>query len=199
MLRMPENAPSTASLGGIDPGSTTLGLGFLRFDVVTLEWIEVRAKTLRLDKYLRRGNYWEQEAYGETATRIRMVGPHLFSEFMEQRPIGLACEHPFFNPSRPNAFKPLLSVMGEVERAAYQFDRFHPLRYFSPSEIKNGVGAKGGASKTPVRDAVLKMYADGALPYVGEEGIEELDDNAIDSIAVCITLFKALKRELCLD
>lgn len=198
MLRMPANATSTASLAGIDPGSMTLGLGFLRFDVVTLEWVEVKASTLHLDRYLRRGSYWEQEAYGETTTRIRLVGPHLLNAFMEERPISTACEHPFFNPRRGSAFKPLLSVMGEVERAAYEFNRFAPLRYYSPSEVKNGVGAKGGSSKTPVRDAVLKLYENGALPYVGEESIYDLDDNAIDSIAVCITQFNALRRELCL-
>lgn len=200
MLRMPQNAPTTATLIGIDPGSSKLGFCVMTVDAVTLEIVSTDAFTLVGEKLMAKNSFLEM-IHGARFARIDALDQVLYRLFCRYNPFDVASESPFFNPSRPNAFEVLIEVLFMIRQALWRYDPWVRLYRIDPPTVKLGVGvvlgkaAKGSDTKTPVGDRVIAMEAE--LNYIGKTPIRKLDDNARDAIAVAKTRLEILRGNLC--
>lgn len=194
MLRMPQNASSAATLIGIDPGSSKMGVCIMTVDAVTLDIISTDAFTIVGEKLMAKNSFMEM-IHGARFARIDAIEERLLALFIRHKPFDVASESPFFNPSRPNAFEVLVEVIYMIRQALWRYDPWVRLYRIDPPTVKLGVGAKGNASKNPVGDAVIGMEAE--LNYIGKTPIRKLDDNARDAIAVAKTRLGILRGRIC--
>lgn len=163
-------------------------------DAVTLEIVSTDAFTIVGEKLMKKNSFLAH-IHGERFARIDAIEERLLAIFDRHNPFDVASESPFFNPSRPNAFEVLVEVIYMIRQALWRHNPWLRLYRIDPPTVKNGVGAKGGAGKNPVGDAVIALAPQ--LNYIGITPIEKLDDNGRDSIAVTLTRLKILKGVLC--
>jgi Holliday junction resolvasome RuvABC endonuclease subunit len=192
---MPEGASYYATIIGIDPGTDTLGVSILVFNVYTLEIITTEAFTLRGAKMIDK-NGWIPTYKGERFARIKELKERLLSIFRKERPLFVVSESPFFNRLRPNAYGALIEILTSIHQAVYEYDPWVTLHEIDPPRIKKAVGAKGGSGKDAVRDGVLALAPE--LRYSGKVPLEELDEHAFDAIAAAVAQFRMYLEELCL-
>lgn len=198
MLRMPQSASNVATLIGIDPGSSKMGICIMEYNVDTLELLSTNAFTIVGEKLIAKNSFLAM-VHGDRFARIEGIGLRLYDLFVRHNPTYVASESPFFNPSRPNAFEVLIEVIMKIRQALWRYDPWIELYRIDPPTVKAGVGVmkvpKGEKAKTVVRDAVLALASE--LRYIGTTPLHLLDDNAIDSIAVAKTRLEILRGKLC--
>lgn len=185
MLVLPSAGSSCATLIGIDPGSTCVGVCIMKVDVVTRLITSTEAYTLHLDKY--GGDEWLSELYGDRFKRINKLKQCLISIFQIHSPLHIAVESPFFNRFRPQAYGVLMEVMTAIREAVYAFDMWMSPYLIDPSSVKNAVGAHGAAKKEVIQAMTLNLPD--LHPIVD---LRTLDEHAIDSIAVDYCSYKRL-------
>ncbi|MGF6604351.1 Holliday junction resolvasome RuvABC endonuclease subunit [Paraburkholderia sp. GAS448] len=193
MLSMPADCGCEISLVGIDPGSVHLGTAVLRVDLATLQIAGTTAHTFN-------GNtlstaLWTSQLFGERAGRIASLEDALVSLFRNVEPYMVACEAPFINLRRPQAYGVLTEVICGVRRAVMRYDAWKPLYLIDPASVKTAVGAKGNADKGAVKNALLRLPE---LHYDGNIPLRLLDEHGIDAIAVGYSHWKAWKEASCL-
>jgi Holliday junction resolvasome RuvABC endonuclease subunit len=188
MLHLPANSASTATIVGIDPGSSTLGFAVIEFDIETMTIVKTNASTYAGVKLMRKDS-WAIERHGERFARINAHKENLVSLFRLHNPIQIVCEGAFYNPRRPNAFEVLIEVRIAIKQAILEYDPWRTIRLIDPPTVKRAVNVKGNADKLVVRDGVLAIKE---LNYSGDTSIEDLDEHSIDAIAVAYAFFKEL-------
>ena len=193
---MPSGASRIARLIGIDPGTNTLGVAELSFDVETLQILNITAVTLVAAKQTR--DFWSNGIHGDRFGRINWLEDELTEIFHISDPFQIAVESPFFNRMRPNAFEPLIQIKFAIQRAVYHFTAWKQLYEIDPPTVKKSVGAKGNADKDTMKLAVIAYLELHGIPYTGPVPINELDEHSIDAIAVVIARFIQMLEELCL-
>lgn len=173
----------TACVVGIDPGTIFLGLSCIEFNVDTFEVVKVTAETVDGSKLP--SNPWLGRLYGGRAQRIDALGNFLTTYLHHNDPFGIACEAPFFNPRRPNAYAALIEVVCALKQSLWVYDRRKKLYSFDPPTVKKAVGASGGGGKDVVKDAIRKHAV---LGVVMKDMLDTLDEHSIDATAVAFTL-----------
>jgi Holliday junction resolvasome RuvABC endonuclease subunit len=191
MLQVFEETDKVANIIGIDPGSQTLGFSVLTFDVVTKEIIKTQAKTFTGSK-LACIKEWEILTHGERQARISAHGRTLLDLFNHYKPLFIACEAPFYNMKRPNAFQALLEVILEVRKSAMEYDPWRVVYLIDPPSVKKSVGASGGGDKEAVKKALRLKQEE--IKLVGT--VDEYDEHSLDSIAVAYCRFQEMKRSI---
>lgn len=191
---MPKESRPTATIIGIDPGSDTLGVGILKIDVSTFTIISSSGLTLHGAK-AGRGS-WITELHGDRQGRIETHRENLLELFCATQPTWIACESPFINRRRPNAYGALVEVICAIRYAVFQYDVWCQLSMFDPPTVKKAVGVSGKTGgpdgKRLMQKAVLEMPI---FCYNGEIPIELLDEHAIDALAVAYTQYLTLKEK----
>ena len=197
MLIMPEHASTIASIIGIDPGTDTLGVANIYFDIPTMRIVSTQAQTLKGAKCA--AGSWTSEINGDRWGRIESHYETLGHIFNHYQPLEIACEAPFINRRQPQAGLALTEVVAMIKHAVIRYDSWKRLYMIDPPTVKNAVGVLGRAGgpegKMLMRTAVLAMPV---LNYNGEIPLEQLDEHSIDAIAVAYCRFKNLLDELCL-
>lgn len=179
MHLMPSDPEHLACIVGLDPGTETLGVGIITFDVRTL-WIEkTTALTLKGSKC--RMNPSMIESHSERFARIDTLGLNILDILHYHKPIAVVCESPFFNSKRPQAFSALIEATAMIRYTVWRYDPSIGLCLVDPPSVKQAVGAKGNAGKDDVQKAVLTI---GELNYQGLLPLSSLDEHSIDAIAV---------------
>lgn len=176
---MPENASDVATIVGIDPGSETLGICLMSFNVTTLEIVSTQAQTYIGSKLGM--SRWILDYQSERFARIHAHKANLGRILLYKRPITVACESPFYSSRRPGAFSALTEVISALRYACFEYDPRLPFTLIDPPSAKIAVGAKGNSKKEQVQEAVLKLPD---LNYIGEVPLAQLDEHSIDSIAI---------------
>lgn len=179
MLRLPDDGVSTINIIGIDPGTTKLGVSIMEICLDTRQILNTQAMTLNGEKLA--NNYLLETHYGHRHSRINGMMDSVYQMLVNYQPFAVISEAPFFNPTRPAAFEALVEVIGALRSTVMRYDIFKPLISVDPSSVKNAVGAKGGANKVSIKEAVT-MLPD--INYHDKEEFASLDEHAIDSIAV---------------
>jgi len=180
MIRIPELSSSVINLLGIDPGSTYLGFCVMSVDLESRAITRTMASSINANKLS--GNFYLSELYGDRHSRIAALMQAIEQLLNDYQPFAIISEAPFFNPRRPGAFEALVQVLCALRATIFNHDCLKPLHQVDPSSVKNAVGAKGGAEKLTVRDAVLALPD---LHFEAECALEDIDEHGIDSIAVC--------------
>lgn len=186
MLPIPTTGDDIVCIIGIDPGSETLGVGIIHFNVNTLKIVKTQAKTYTGSKLS--GMEWMAEAHGDRMQRIYRHSNNLINIFNEYNPIIVAAESAFINIRRPAAYGALTEVFFMIRNAVICYDPWCPFYNVEPSNTKRAVGAPGNADKTVVKEHLLKIDE---VCSVCETPIELLDEHSIDSL--CVAYFQFLK------
>lgn len=189
MLTMPADASPYASILGIDPGTECLGVACIEFNVVTLEIHGAEAMTFKGSKLPT--PEWVQDLHGDRVGRIWAHRENLLRVLSQVDPISIACESPFFNRMRPQAYGALTEIVYAVRNAIMDYTHYLDLTLIDPPSVKNAVGAKGNADKHTVHNAVLALPD---LNYAGRIPLADLDEHSIDSLAVAYCRYKSLVR-----
>jgi len=178
----------TACIVGIDPGSETLGLCLLYFDVITLELLAVEAFTFTGSK-LPFMSPAIASIHGERAARLQAHRENLLNILRLKRPLAVICESPFFNPLRPSAFAPLVETLDAIRAALFEYNPYMALHLVDPPTAKNAVGAKGNAGKEDVYKAIQRLQG---IPFVGCSP-QTLSEHALDAFAIAYSRYKSYK------
>ncbi len=190
MFKLPDTSQTHATIVGIDPGTETLGLAELNFDIRTLELISWEATTYIGSKLLH-GSRWLGSIHGGRFDRLQAHRRNLIKVFDQIEPLMIACEVPFINMRRPQAYGALTEAVYEIRLAVVEHCPWKPLHLYEPSTVKNGIGAKGNADKDAVKAALLKRPE---LVACAKVPIEELDEHSLDGLAVAFTAWLNLKQ-----
>ena len=177
----------TATIVGIDPGSESLGVSQLTFSIVDGSLISINAITYVGSK-MERPEYLI-EIHGERLTRIKAHEDNLYYVFLQTLPYMVACESPFINMRRPQAYGALTEVVSAVRNALYRFDPYMQLYMVEPSLVKRAVDAKGNADKDAVRLALSKNEK---IMSVLACDLSILDEHSIDAIAVAYAKYLSI-------
>jgi Holliday junction resolvasome RuvABC endonuclease subunit len=198
---MPQASSNVAAIIGMDPGSFSLGVAVLHFNIETLQIVSVEAWTLNGVK-LAREYPWVVELHGDLEGRIHGMRERLFRTLMYFQPLLVASEAPFISKKFPQAGLVLTRVVSAVRHAVMQFDVWKTVDFIDPPTVKNAVGVKGNKGgkegKDEMAKAVAKLVENGDIVYTGLTPLAELDEHSIDAIAVAYGRFMKWKSDLCL-
>ncbi|MFL9998872.1 hypothetical protein PQR34_46825 [Paraburkholderia sediminicola] len=125
--------------------------------------------------------------------RISANQESLYWLFRETRPFAVGAESAFISRRRPSAYGALVEVLCSIRYALYRYDPWKVLRTYDPITVKMAVGASSFQGKSPMREALLD-YPGLMEIYTGTTPFEDLDDHAIDALAVAICLLHALRH-----
>ena len=167
---------------GIDPGTNKLGISLLKINpddlIITLLLATTIIPRISKEEYLNLPGYSELSM--KIDSQINQVS--LFLQYY--KPNAVIVETPYFNPTRPNAFKSLVELLREI-KIAIQTTLPNPVvRFYPPSIIKKAIGCNGIVGKIPIKDKILSIEE---LTNISIPPILKLDDNAIDAIAIAYT------------
>lgn len=165
---------------GIDPGTATLGVAVLVYDLKTQTRRIEKLMTLNGSHQLR---HYEQltDLHGERFARLNALETSLSSVFEHYRPHAIASEGPYMGRF-PQAFAALVECLHVVRRAVWVYSHEHPLTVYDPATIKKSVGVSGkSGDKDRMRQAVntLDWVSD-----IDQSQIRDADEHAIDALAV---------------
>lgn len=179
MLPLPAADQNIATIVGIDPGTTRLGLATLEYNVETFEIVRCGARTLHGEKLP--GSEWLGSLYGDRFKRIEAMRDVLTEHFRSVEPVIIASESPFINVKRPAAYGALTEIVYAIKLAVVEYSQWRPLHLLPPSTVKNAVGAKGGADKDIIKKSLMKLAA---IASTCATDLSELDEHSIDALAV---------------
>lgn len=171
---------------GIDPGSTTLGVSVIEYDIKTLAIVKTYSTTLNASKVPL--NKHDVESHSDRYARIFKLSEMLLELFLKLRPNFIITESPFLKKRFPLTFAVLTEVVFAIRIAVKRYDPLQKLELVDPPTAKKAVGAKtvkGGDQKSPVHDALRLLLAILFFdPNRSIASFEELDEHSIDSMAV---------------
>ena len=184
MFPYPINKNTEACIVGIDPGSETLGVCLLFFNVITMQITRIVPRT-----YI--GSRLPAEPmlcilHSDRVSRIKSHENNLLNLMIEHNPVAIASEAPFYNPRRPNAYGALVEVICAIRNAVIHYSDTVKLYHIPPSNVKRAIGAKGNADKDIVK------YHVGCIPEIVNSLIVPLsilDEHSVDAMAVAYYQF----------
>lgn len=176
---------------GIDPGTNMLGFSTLCFDLKTLEVLSVQATSFKSDRMTEEDDLLLITQNERTAKIIAQKN-NLVRQFRFYCPNVVACENPFINRLRPNAFGPLVEVVAAVRLAVREYNPIVKFFTYEPSVIKKSVGAGAIAGKEAVKEAILKLNE---LNPCALTSLADLDEHALDAVGVAYTHLLRYRKE----
>lgn len=189
MFKLPTDKTTQACIIGIDPGSRTLGVCLLYFDVVTMEIVNIVPTTYISDNLPTEPML--SILHSDRVSRVKAHEDNLLQIFLDNNPIAISTEAPFYNPRRPGAYGVLVEVICAIRNAVIRFSDTMPLYQVDPSSVKKAIGAKGNADKDGVRD-----YINQIPEIIGKLSVplDKLDEHSIDATAVAYHQLQAYRN-----
>lgn len=189
MLPYPIDKNTQACIVGIDPGSETLGVSILFFDVITLQITKIVPKTyigskLPVSPML-------AMLHNDRVSRIKAHEENLFNIYSEYNPVAIVSEAPFYNPRRPNAYGVLVEVICAIRNSIIRYSDTMCFYQVDPASVKRAIGAKGNADKDIVKHHI------GLIPEIVnvlEYPLSALDEHSIDATAVAYHQFLSYRN-----
>ena len=185
--------PHSANIIGIDPGTDSLGLSVITFDVRNLDILYTQAQTFvgsKLDAF----NKWDEMTHHARFTRINALKQAIFSCLLHYKPLQIVSEAPFFNPSRPGAYLALVEICSSIRQVVYEYDPWRSLYMVEPSILKKTIGAKGGDGKEAIKNAVIAKRDE--LKILNNSELEWFDDHSIDAIGAAYCRMLGLRNSI---
>ena len=189
MFKIPTDKTTQACIVGIDPGSKTLGVCLLYFNVVTMQITKVVPSTYVSDNLP--SEPMLAILHSDRVSRVKAHEENLLNIFLENNPIAISTEAPFYNPRMPGAYGVLVEVICTIRNAVIRFSDTMPLYQVDPSSVKKAIGAKGNADKDGVRDCIKN------IPEIISNlnnPLDKLDEHSIDATAVAYHQLQAYRN-----
>lgn len=180
----------------IDPGSHNTGIASFLVKPKEREILSIKAWSISVDK-LKNDTGLPEELYSEKFIRFYKLRNELVRIFTEENVTYIAYEGPFMNRLQPSAFGPLVALQTLVQDSIITYNPGVPFFVLQPQQGKKAVGVAGKKGKGVIKEAV-KTYTelmDGLAK--GLCLLDELDEHAIDAIAVgfCALKINLFKRD----
>lgn len=186
-----ENNQEVGRIIGIDPGSTTLGVSIIEYDVRTLKILRTCAYTLNASKM--RLNELDIENHSDRYARIYELGDALYDLFVAAAPNFIISESPFLSRRMPTTFAVLTEVVFAIRYAVRKYDPTIKLDLVDPPSAKMAVGASGKAKKDQVHAALKKIEAEICFDEANSAfAFNLLDEHSVDAIAIGYYKWKKL-------
>lgn len=185
MIHQPENASEEMTIMGLDPGSETMGIAIVKYLPSTGVITHAMAYTVMGSRLCK--DQIKVDLREHVLLRINAHKDNLLVTMNRELPDEVVAESSFFNPRRPHAYGVLVQVMGAIRAATHEYEAYKEVHLIPPSCVKIAVGAKSGADKNPVKEAVLALPD---LNYDGFTPIHFLDEHSIDALAVAYAKIK---------
>lgn len=186
---MPSYSEDIVTILGLDPGTNTLGLGWINFDVQTLSIRDTQSLLLVADKM--NPDPFYAEVHCDRHARLQVLYNNILEMLHYLRPVCIVSESPFFNSLRPNAYQALIETVEMIRHCVDAFDRYKSLNFIDPPSVKRSVGAAGNAKKDEVQRRVVALPE---LNYQGSIPLSLLDEHSIDAIAVAYSKLTEFRR-----
>lgn len=170
----------TFNLLGIDPGTDTIGFSIFKLTIDDLKIVSVTSWTEKVSRFLDEDSF-EVQVHSAKYGRINIISEKVKLILDTFKPLVVACEAPFFNRLRPNAYGPLIETVFTIQKTLSFWDHYKPLYMHDPPSVKKSVGSKkekGEDNKEAVKRAI-KLIAE--LKMVN---FDLLDEHSIDATAV---------------
>lgn len=178
MLIIPEGY-GTYNIIAFDPGTQTTGVAIMEIDSRTDNIISILPFTLhskRLPVHAPLTDIHSNRLHQLFAFQ------HYISElFLDYRPSAVIAEAPFYYRKCPGAYQPLLEVVAMLQRCVVDYSFTCEFHTYEPLVVKRYIGAALSSDKNSVKTAILSNSS--VISKVTCD-LEQLDDHAIDAIAV---------------
>lgn len=170
----------------IDPGLNNTGCSIYEIEHSQSGILNIQSFTLQNDK-LKNNIPLDLEFYPERMVKLYKLKQALTEVIMHYQPALVVCESPFYNRFRPMAYGALLEVLSIIQSSLLSFNINIPFYTVEPLLIKKTVGAGMMKGKLDVKEAVRRIPS---IMNVLQNSLDDLDEHAIDSIAVGYTFLK---------
>ncbi len=189
---------------GVDPGSVTLGVGIIDYDLRKDEVVIVHARTLDASKAIRHAPYpLLTQVHGDRFARLRAHEDALTACMSQWSPHTVISEAPYLGRF-PQAFAALTEVMTAIRNAVYRYDPFMPLEIADPMTVKLavGVGGKGkrkgqvDLSKDVVQAGLKALVGSGQVRYMASTPFLNLDEHSVDACCAALVAVSQLRAKL---
>lgn len=167
---------------GIDPGTDTLGIAIVDFDLDTKKAKLMYGHTFHASKYV---NYYPEmtAVRGSRDVRLMVLRKKLIESFMMAEPDLIAAESPFLQRGKVSAFEALVECYAMMRDAVWAYSSQITLQRVDPVTVKNYVGVSHkGTDKSDVHRAVNSIYREHCDECVD---LSTFDEHANDAVAVC--------------
>lgn len=178
MLVMPKSTESFR-IAGFDPGAN-LGLSLIENPLDGNNPVVKVAETAKLNPA--EFGYKEiAELHGNRTARLMILYDRITAFLREHRPHAVIVEGNYLGRFA-NAFGSLVECVTTIRNAVYAYDPFMPVHLVDPTTVKTNIGMKRikGTDKEDVRRALASVKE---LEWDGVD-IDELDEHAVDSVAI---------------
>jgi Holliday junction resolvasome RuvABC endonuclease subunit len=180
MLVMPPQATPLRVLG-IDPGTTTLGVAALYWDIDNNKIHVDSAFTLQANDRLL-GYQAITEVHGSRISRFYQQADELNAIFHNIRPHAVIAEAPYMGRFA-QSFGALTECVLNIRQTLFNYDSSMPLLQVDPTTVKKTVGVHKGkmSDKEDVRRA-LRERTDISWGV----DLELLDEHSVDAVAIAM-------------
>lgn len=181
----------------IDPGTHKCGVSLFLVKPSTREIVSIKSWMVHVDK-LKNDTGFVEEQHSEKFIRYYKLRNEILRTLIQNNIMYVAYEGPFMNRLQPSAFGPLVAMMTLIQDALVLYNPGVPFFVLQPQQAKKAVGVAGKKGKDVIKNAVERHPDLMAALSAGECLLDELDDNAIDSIAVgyCALKLDLFQKEL---
>jgi len=160
---------NTINILGIDPGLGNTGVCVMCIDLTTMKIVDIHTNVIVLDNLEERND------------RTIKLYNYIVDIMARYNIMSVTCESSYIHMTRPGAVIPVSIAIDTVCRAVYSYKV--PFTLIPPSNVKQGIGAKGNAKKDEMLEAT-KKNTDITRLY-SSEMLKNITDHEIDAIAVC--------------
>lgn len=186
MLPIP-TLPRPLTVIGIDPGTSSLGLSRLTWDMTSPIFTVQDSFTLHFKN--NDPDYRELgELHGNKMIRLQQLKDQLQCYLLHSQPHVIISESPFMG-RMANAFRALTECLLVIQQTVMEYNVQLPLLTASPYEVKQAAGVtlgkKQGMAKDDIRTALL---ANSLLVWKVDPLV--LDEHSIDATAVALTYLR---------
>ena len=193
----PFYSPASFKLLAIDPGTNQMGISIFDLDVKAFKILKIKSWTVYPDRLENHTGMVEELHLNPFLKRMKVcetIGKILVEERIHQ----VAYEAPFMNRRQPSAYGPLVALMTMVQLSVLRYGQDIEFNIYPPLTVKKAVGVAGKKGKEIITQAIRGIPELMAALKEGNCELDDLDNNAVDSIAVgyaavTLELFKELK------
>ena len=186
------NSPLVYSMLSVDPGSKMTGISRFDIDIRNKKILSIKTWTIFVNK-LKNDTGIADEMITEKWMRFYKLRGEFIRILHRENVHYVAYEGPFMNTMQPSAYGPLVAVMTMLQDAMVAYNSGCPFFVSQPQQVKKAVGVAGKKGKGVIKAAIEKIPELMEALKIGGTNLDELDDNAIDSIAVG---YSALKLDI---
>ena len=166
---------------GIDPGTTTLGVAAVSWDMVSKHYRVGNAFTLKANDN-HPGYQSIAEIHGGRISRFYQQADELRNVFANVQPHAVIVESPFMGRFA-QSFGALTECVLNIRQLVYEYDFTMPMFEVKPTTVKKVVGVHKNkmGDKEDVRRALRER-----TDIIWDIDLEALDEHSVDAVAIAL-------------